>query len=188
MTDGLTREFFDRTETDDTLQNIRKQYLASKKNLHDLMLKQSTLSNSHNPSPVRTQPPQVVPSEPPRASPNFHSNFQVPADDLIILNELRSLKTIVNEQQGQIKRLSHDLQTTRNLNFQLQDKVSHLQNHIGYLESDMMNFLGNARSFQSMTAPSSATTPSTTTYRSSTSYQTGMEDNTTRLIQMSGPK
>lgn len=181
---NLTREFFDRQEADDTLQNIRKQYLASKKNLHDLMQKQSENNDGmkYENGRIRKEP-SPAPSgagEPPGAP---------VADNYILLNELRSLKSCVYEQQAQIRKLTSDLQLHKNFSFELQNKVVQLQSHVRYLESDMINYFENASTVpHSISAPSTATTQFPLHNKSMYSYSASVDDNTTKLIQMSEPK
>lgn len=199
---NLTKEFFDKQETDDTLQNIRKQYLASKKNLHDLMLKQNESNDNmkYENDRIRKEPSLKplsslgVTGAPSVPAPEGAGAVPV-ADNFILLNELRSLKNCVYEQQSQIRKLTNDLQLQKNFSFELQSKVLQLQSHVKYLESDMVNYFENASTVpHSISAPSTATATTTTTTqfplhnKSIYSYSPSVDDNTTKLIQMSEPK
>lgn len=187
---NLTREFFDRQEADDTLQNIRKQYLASKKNLHDLMLKQSENNDSmkYENDRIRKQPSPAPSGAGAGAGAGAPPGAPV-ADNYVLLNELRSLKSCVYEQQAQIRKLTSDLQLQKNFSFELQNKVVQLQSHVKYLESDMINYFENASTVpHSISAPSTATTQFPLHNKSMYSYSASVDDNTTKLIQMSQPK
>lgn len=184
---NLTKEFFDRQETDDTLQRIREQYLASKKNLQVLMMKQNEeASNSprnserlRNDSPVNHYESMVPSGGPGLGGPS--------TDNVILMNEVRSLKRMALEQQSQISKLTNDLIIQKNTTSELQNKVLGLQSHVDFLENDLFNYCERLSS-HSVTTPSTATHMSGARSFTPHPYSPTIEDNTTRLIHISKPK
>lgn len=181
---NLTREFFEKQEVDDTLQKIREQYLASKKNLQVLMKKQNEESPKMRiDSPVR-----------PVKSSNF-TNGDGPvgvakgpsADDLILLNEVRSLRRMTVEQQQQLRMVTNELLVQKRTTAELQNKIVNLQSQVTFLESNFLNYNENF-------SPRRNEIPSPVVHRteprnfSPSPYSPPIEDNTMKLIQISKPR
>lgn len=146
---NLTKEFFDIQETDDTLQKIRRQYLESKKNLDNLMMKKQSPANTEEFKILSFSKPEIqkhTNSElddklrrelrgfPIQSSTKAAAPRKETADDLIILNEIRSLKNIINEQRSLVYNINNDLQVQRSISYQLQSKVESMESHIRHLE------------------------------------------------------
>ncbi|EDO17043.1 hypothetical protein Kpol_530p13 [Vanderwaltozyma polyspora DSM 70294] len=154
---SLTKEFFDRQEVDDTLQNIRKQYLESKKNLQKLVMMKQSPANTEEfkvPSIPKQKPPKPTrPSDideklrrelrSSRVTTNTVENTPAPlgketiTDTLILVNEVRSMKNIIQEQRAMIRDLSQDLQVQRSMSYELQSKIHRLEAHIRQVELNM---------------------------------------------------
>ncbi|GCF00102.1 hypothetical protein ZYGM_002784 [Zygosaccharomyces mellis] len=184
----VTREFFDRPENDDTLQNIRKQYLESKKNLQELMMKQNQdgddddvvvaadgLGTDNQSAKIRKgfksplKPKEVMMENRPTS------------DTLIMMNEVRSLKNLVYEQQAQIRRLQADLQFQKNSEFEFQRIILQFQSQIKALRDELIEVkdlktyrFDNSRGNYDDRSVSFESAP--------------FDDSTTRLIQISGRK
>ena len=146
---NLTKEFFDIQETDDTLQKIRRQYLESKKNLDNLMMKKQSPANTEEFKILSFSKPEIqkhTNSElddklrrelrgfPIQSSTKAAAPRKETADDLIILNEIRSLKNIINEQRSLVYNINNDLQVQRSISYELQSKVESMESHIRHLE------------------------------------------------------
>lgn len=183
---NLTKEFFDRQETDDTLQRIREQYLASKRNLQVLMKKQNEealksprdTEELRNKSPMNRYEPVGLPNPATLEGPS--------ADNVILMNEVRSLKKMAIEQQGQIRRLTNDLLIQKNTTSDLQNKILSLQSHVNFLENDLFSYCDRLSS-HSVTTPSTATHMGSVRSFTPHPYSPTIEDNTTRLIHISKP-
>lgn len=175
----LTREFFDRPENDDTLQNIRKQYLESKRNLQDLMLKQndnedvidqSSKIRKEFKSPLK--PKEIVVDNKPTTT----------SDNLIMMNEVRSLRSLVYEQQAQIRRLQTDLQSQKDSEFEFQRTILQFQSQLKNLGDEMaelrhlQSYSDNSRDYRYSNINRPSESPSSPPF----------DDSTTRLIQVSG--
>lgn len=173
----ITREFFERPENDDTLQNIRRQYLESKRNLQDLMMKQGDEETK-----IRTE--FVSSSKTPREP----ENKPVPSDSLMMMNEIRSLRSLVYEQQAQMRRLQADLQSHKNAEFDLQHNFTQLQSQVRVLEADLAAMRRNYMSPQPPQPLASYVPPSHYPEYRSPLDSPIMDDNTTRLIRISGPR
>lgn len=173
----ITREFFDRPENDDTLQNIRRQYLESKRNLQDLMMKQG-----EDETKVRTEFASSL-----KAPAREPENKPLPSENLMLINEVRSLRSLIFEQQAQIRRLQADVQAHQNAEFKLRQGFSEMQSRLRILEADVA---ATHRDYSSPSPqrPLAAFSPAThyPSYRSPLESPT-VDDNTTRLIRISGP-
>lgn len=185
---NLTKEFFDKQEADDTLQKIREQYLASKKNLQMLMMKQNEESSTSPRSAERVRiesPIRRYENLGQLSAPSLERNT---ADNVLLMNEVRALKRMALDQQAEIRKLTNDLLLQKNTTNELQNKVLSLQSHVNFLENDLLNYCDRLSS-NSMTTPSSATqTGSGAESFGRYSYSPSIEDNTTRLIHISKPR
>ncbi|SCV05755.1 LANO_0H14466g1_1 [Lachancea nothofagi CBS 11611] len=146
--------FFNDPETDDTLQNIRREYLASKKNLQELLVT--------SPTGTRTRPVQVP--TPPTDGPLFNRSYSnddrlrqqlreglqheapVSASSFRSLprnpvpkhyNEDDNLRRMVYDQQRQIDQLQRGLDTQGARNLALQDRLYVLERTISKLEAEL---------------------------------------------------
>lgn len=174
---NLTREFFEKQEVDDTLQRIREQYLASKKNLQVLMKQSDETSTSPklaNEAPVPKDPVSSIKRSNERA-----------LDESVLLNEVRSLKRLTVEQQSQVRKLTNELLMQKRTTSELQSKILNLQSQVAFLENHFLNFYENLAP-QTNAVPS-VHRPESRNY-SPAPYSPPIEDNTMRLIQISKPK
>ncbi|QLQ81487.1 hypothetical protein HG537_0F02480 [Torulaspora globosa] len=178
---NLTREFFERQEVDDTLQRIREQYLASKKNLQELMKKQNEEnSKAKNFSPSLKDSGIGVGD----GSGVVRGSS---ADDVLLLNEVRSLKRLTIEQQQLIRETTNELLIQKRTTAELQNKILNLQSQVSFLQSNFFQFYDNLSS-QAHAAASVPTQTTQTRSFSPSPYSPPLEDNTMRLIQISKPK
>ncbi|QLL30908.1 hypothetical protein HG536_0A07230 [Torulaspora globosa] len=187
---NLTREFFEKQEVDDTLQRIREQYLASKKNLQELMKKQ----NEERPT-TKNFSPALKDLDPVGAFRNSSIGVRdgapaargPTADDLVLLNEVRSLKRLTIEQQQLIRQTTNELLIQKRMTAELQNKILNLQSQVSFLESNFFNY-------HESVSPQAHATPAVPPQRTQTrsfspsAYSPPLEDNTMRLIQISKPK
>ncbi|GAV54936.1 hypothetical protein ZYGR_0AS02590 [Zygosaccharomyces rouxii] len=183
----LTREFFDRPENDDTLQNIRRQYLESKKNLQDLMMKQ----NQNGDDDVAAATDSIGIND---QSAKIRKGFKSPlkpkevmvenrptSDNLIMMNEVRSLRSLVYEQQAQIRRLQADLQFQKNSEFEFQRMILQFQSQLKNLRDELAE-LRNLKNYR-FDNNRGIDDDRSVSFESPT-----FDDSTTRLIQISGQK
>lgn len=180
---NLTKEFFERQEVDDTLQRIREQYLASKKNLQELMKKQ----NDGSPK-TQNFSPAVKDLDPVGAFRNSGAPVaRNSSDDHVLLNEVRSLKRLTIEQQQLIRQTTNELLIQKRTTAELQNKILNLQSQVSFLESNLFNYYENLAP-QAHAASSVPPQRTQTRSFSPSPYSPPLEDNTMRLIQISKPK
>lgn len=184
----ITREFFDRPENDDTLQNIRRQYLESKKNLQDLMRKQN--QNGEEEAGFTAAQDMATDDQSSKIRRGFKSPLKPremmtenrpTSDNLIMMNEVRSLKSLVYEQQAQIRRLQADLRIRKNTEFEFERMILQFQSQLKVLREELVEVkqlnsyrMGNSRGNYDD--------------RNVTFESPPLDDSTTRLIQISGQK
>ncbi|SCU89464.1 LAFA_0E18250g1_1 [Lachancea sp. 'fantastica'] len=150
--------FFSDLESDDTLRNIRREYLASKKNLQELLVTSPTAMRTrqmHIPTPstdysrknaqlnnddhLRLQLREGLKSDPEiptRATPSGHKTFQKnmerkPYDDI------DSLRSILYDQQRQIDQLQRKFESQGARNAALHDRVYYLERTVAKLEAEL---------------------------------------------------
>ncbi|CAR28530.1 hypothetical protein ZYGR_0S01630 [Zygosaccharomyces rouxii] len=189
----LTREFFDRPENDDTLQNIRRQYLESKRNLQDLMMKQNQNGDADADDAVGVGIGVGIGGGVNDQSAKIRRGFKSPlkpkevmmenrptSDNLIMMNEVRSLKSLVYEQQAQIRRLQADLQFQKNSEFEFQRSILQFQSQLKNLRDEFAEFkLSKSYNIDN----------NQDHYNRNVSFESPpFDDSTTRLIQISGQK
>ncbi|KAM3163659.1 Spindle pole component 29 [Lachancea thermotolerans] len=138
--------FLSNPETDDTLQNIRREYLASKKNLQNLLVT--------SPTRARTRPLQQIPTPPINGSkeradddklrqqlreglqPDRFMNRppQVPIPTAA-RSDIENLRSMLYSQQRVIDELTRGLDAQVIRNSALENRVSMLERYITRLES-----------------------------------------------------
>ncbi|SCU93678.1 LAME_0F04632g1_1 [Lachancea meyersii CBS 8951] len=147
--------FFSDPETDDTLRNIRREYLASKKNLQELLIT--------SPTGVRTRPVQV-PTPPTDGSRKMtklnddHLRLQLreglksdlgaprpasasyrPLKDTVPAQytEIESLRTLFYDQQRRIDHLQRGFESQGARNAALHDRIYFLERTVAKLEAEL---------------------------------------------------
>ncbi|SCU85145.1 LAMI_0C10286g1_1 [Lachancea mirantina] len=130
-------DFFNKVDTDDTLQNIRKEYLASKKNLHELI----------SASPTRITAKPVVRSTqlptPPgnindlerdeRLRRQLHDTNQPRQPDTGHSEQFSRLESLIVEQQRQLDRLRYQLDQYEITNRALRERTYAVEHELRQL-------------------------------------------------------
>ena len=149
MSQSRLNGFFDNPETDDTLQNIRREYLASKKNLQELLVT--------SPTQIRTRSFQQQAPTPPnndlrelqsderlrqqlregfKKDTSFHNSVRAPViPNIPQQQEIDSLRSVLHSQQRQIDQLVRGLDSQAARNSALQQRVTTLERYVSELES-----------------------------------------------------
>ncbi|CEP64090.1 uncharacterized protein LALA0_S10e02036g, partial [Lachancea lanzarotensis] len=151
--------FFSDPETDDTLRNIRREYLASKKNLQELLITSPTSMRTRqlqNPTPVtdfsrkdgrlnnddhlRLQlreglksDPEIMPAG---ATPSSYKTFQKIGQSKAY-NEIDTMRSMLYDQQRQINQMQRDFESQGQRNAALHDRVYYLERTVAKLEAEL---------------------------------------------------
>lgn len=193
-------EFLNRPETDDTLQNIRKEYLASKKNLKDLL--NSSPASGPRPQQQQQQQEQRLPTPPSltisskederlrqqlRDALNNEPKPQRLQPPLASLNEIAYLRKIVHEQQAQLQSLTQELHNQKSFNYSLQSRLLMVEDYVKHLESTVTS--GNNHSLRTRINPSSLSAPSSSSTSELFTRSTKVDlDNTKVLLGLEDVK